>query len=78
MTRQDIVYVINKLSYFNLNFISIYFVIIIRIVKYLANIIKLNIRFDSNFHSDLINYIDTFYIDNINTIRFYSNYVFLL
>ena len=47
MTRQNITYVVNKLIHFNLNFTSIHFIVIQRVMRYLANILKLNIRFES-------------------------------
>ena len=82
MTRQDIIYVVNKLIDFNLNFTFTHFIVIQRVVRYLANILKLSIRFESfnNLEqtSDLIEYIDAFYVDDANTKRSHSSYVFLL
>ena len=82
MTRQDIIYVVNKLTHFNLNFTFIHFIVIQRVVRYFANISKLNIRFESfnNLEQidDLIKYIDVFYVDDANMKRFHSNYVFFL
>ena len=82
MTRQDIAYVVNKLAHFNLNFTFTHFIAIQRVVRYLANISKLSIRFESSNNleqiDDLIEYIDAFYVDDANTKRFHSSYVFLL
>ena len=82
MTRQNIVYLVNKLTHFNLNFTFIHFIIIQRVMRYFANISKLSIRFESfnNLEQidDLIEYIDVFYVDDAITKRSHSNYVFSL
>ena len=82
MTRQDIAYVVNKLAHFNLNSTSTHFIAIQRVVRYLAGISKLSIRFEPSNNlgqtDDLIEYIDAFYVDDADTKRSHSNYVFLL
>ena len=83
ITRQNIVYLINKLAQFILNFIFIYMTALQRIVKYLIEISKLSIRFEfDNFENfmkgELIDYIDASYINDVDTKRSHSSYVFML
>ena len=82
ITRQNIAYEINKLTHFNLNFTFIHFIAIQQIVRYLINISKLSVRFESfnNLEQidDLIEYTNASYVNDVDTKRSHSSYVFLL
>ena len=77
--KQDIIYVINKLSQFMKNSIFIHVQTIKRMIRYFKEIMLLNKRFESfESHDDIFyEYIDFVYDDNEFTRRFHSNYAFL-
>ena len=83
MTRQDIAYPVNKLAQFTLNPTPTHMTALQRIVKYLAGTSELGIRFgpdnsEGSMKGELTGYTDASYINDVDTKRSHSGYVFML
>ena len=80
MTRPDISYIISKLSRYTRNPTAKYIDTAKYIVRYLAGIIDLGLRYGpkENNEGNLIGYSDSSYTDNIDTSRSTGAYVYYL
>lgn len=78
MTKQNIVYAINKFVQFNVNSTPIYMQTMKQIIQYLieTNDLKIQYKSSNEIDENLINYIDLTYNDNVITKRSHLNYVF--
>ena len=80
MTKQNIVYFINKFAQFSVNLTPIHMQAVKRMIRYLTKTNELCIwyGFSDECEKNLINYTDSAYDDNVTTRRFHSDYVFKL
>ena len=80
ITKQNIIYFINKFVQFSVNLTSIYMQTMKRMIRYLTETNKLCIRYDSSNEDkkNLINYINSAYDNDVIIKRFHFDYVFKL
>ena len=80
MTKQNIIYFINKFVQFSVNSTPIYMQTMKQMIRYLIKTNKLCIRYDfsNKNEKNLIHYINSAYDDDVIIKRFHSDYVFKL
>ena len=80
MTKQNIIYFINKFVQFSVNSTSIYMQTMKQMIRYLIEMNKLCIQYDlsDKGEKNLINYINSAYDDDVVIKQFHFDYVFKL